>query len=83
MQYIASLFQLLESQTRRKVLFTFYPSTDISTRLELQNTTNKAIQLQTHPNIDKELFKTRSVIGLKNPAKPFPVNTGVGVLKWR
>ena len=54
-----------------------------SIRLELQNTTNKAIQLQTHPNIDKELFKTRSVIGLKNPAKPFPVNTGVGVLKWR
>lgn len=52
-------------------------------RLELQNTTNKAIQLQTHPNIDKELFKTRNVIGLKNPAKPFPVNTGVGVLKWR
>ena len=54
-----------------------------ASRLELQNTTNKAIQLQTHPNIDKELFKTRSVIGLKNPAKPFPVNTGVGVLKWR
>jgi len=52
-------------------------------RLELQNTTNKAIQLQTHPNIDKELFKTRSIIGLKNPAKPFPLNTGVGVLKWR
>jgi len=52
-------------------------------KLELQNTTNKAIQLQTHPNIDKELFKTRSVIGLKNPAKPFPLNTGVGVLKWR
>ena len=61
-----------------RVLFTFKPI-----RLELQNTTNKAIQLQTHPNIDKELFKTRSVIGLKNPAKPFPVNTGVGVLKWR
>ena len=60
------------------VFFTFP-----SIRLELQNTTNKAIQLQTHPNIDKELFKTRSVIGLKNPAKPFPVNTGVGVLKWR
>ena len=49
----------------------------------MQNTTNKAIQLQTHPNIDKELFRTRSIIGLKNPAKPFPLNTGVGVLKWR
>merc|ERR1712055_510875 len=52
-------------------------------RLELQNTENKAIQLQTHPNIDKDLFRTKSVIGLKNPAKPFPLNTGVGVLKWR
>jgi len=52
-------------------------------RLELENTTNKAVQLQTHPNIDKELFRTRSIIGLKNPAKPFPLNTGVGVLKWR
>jgi len=52
-------------------------------RLQLQNTNNKNIQLQTHPNIDKELFKGRSIIGLKNPAKPFPINTGVGVLKWR
>jgi len=52
-------------------------------RLELQNTENKAIQLQTHPNIDKDLFRSKSVIGLKNPAKPFPLNTGVGVLKWR
>ena len=52
-------------------------------KLFLQNTTNKAIQLQTHPNIDKDLFRTKCVIGLKNPAKPFPMNTGVGVLKWR
>merc|ERR550539_1310089 len=52
-------------------------------RLALENTDNKAIQLQTHPNIDKDLFRTRCVIGLKNPAKPFPMNTGVGVLKWR
>jgi hypothetical protein len=39
--------------------------------------------LQTHPNIDKDLFRTKSQIGLKNPAKPFPLNTDVGVLKWR
>ena len=52
-------------------------------RLALENTENKSIQLQTHPNIDKDLFRTRCVIGLKNPAKPFPMNTGVGVLKWR
>jgi len=52
-------------------------------KLQLQNTDNKNIQLQTHPNIDKELFRGRNIIGLKNPAKPFPLNTGVGVLKWR
>ena len=43
----------------------------------------KGIQLQTHPNIDKELLKVKNQIGLKNPAKPFPLNTDVGVLKWR
>jgi len=52
-------------------------------KLKLQSTNNKNIQLQTHPNIDKELFRSKTVIGLKNPAKPFPLNTGVGVLKWR
>ena len=52
-------------------------------KLQLQSTQNKNIQLQTHPNIDKDLFRSKNVIGLKNPAKPFPLNTGVGVLKWR
>lgn len=49
----------------------------------LDNNDSHGIQLQTHPNVDKELFKTHSIIGLKNPAKPFPMNTDVGVLKWR
>jgi hypothetical protein len=33
--------------------------------------------------VDKNLFKNNSVIGLKDPSKSFPVNTDVGVLKWR
>lgn len=52
-------------------------------KLKLQGATNKNIQTQTHPNIDKELFRSKTMIGLKNPAKPFPLNSGVGVLKWR
>ncbi|XP_032672676.1 coatomer subunit delta [Odontomachus brunneus] len=43
----------------------------------------RGIQLQTHPNVDKELFRSRGQIGLKVPTKPFPLNTDVGVLKWR
>lgn len=52
-------------------------------KIMLENNDQRGIQLQTHPNIDKELFKTKSQIGLKNPTKPFPMNTDVGVLKWR
>lgn len=52
-------------------------------RVVLDNKDTRGIQLQTHPNVDKELFKMKSQIGLKNPSKPFPLNTDVGVLKWR
>lgn len=52
-------------------------------RVSLENKDQRGIQLQTHPNVDKELFKMKSQIGLKNPAKPFPLQTDVGVLKWR
>lgn len=52
-------------------------------RVQLENKDTRGIQLQTHPNVDKELFRTRGQIGLKVPTKPFPLNTDVGVLKWR
>ncbi|XP_023288486.1 coatomer subunit delta [Orussus abietinus] len=52
-------------------------------RVQLENRDSRGIQLQTHPNVDKELFRTRGQIGLKTPSKPFPLNTDVGVLKWR
>ncbi|KAK9881564.1 hypothetical protein WA026_016439 [Henosepilachna vigintioctopunctata] len=52
-------------------------------RVQLENQDNRGVQLQTHPNVDKELFKLRSQIGLKQPSKPFPIRTDVGVLKWR
>lgn len=49
----------------------------------MRNNDTKGIQLQTHPNVDKKLFLASSVIGLKNPEKPFPLNQDIGVLKWR
>lgn len=52
-------------------------------KIQLENNDKKGIQLQTHPNVDKDLFRSKSQIGLKNPTKPFPINTDVGVLKWR
>lgn len=52
-------------------------------RVQLENKDTKGVQLQTHPNVDKELFRMQGQIGLKIPSKPFPINTDVGVLKWR
>jgi hypothetical protein len=43
----------------------------------------RGAQVQPHPNIDKQLFNSSHVVALKNPDKPFPVNTDIGVLKWR
>ncbi|XP_011703527.1 PREDICTED: coatomer subunit delta [Wasmannia auropunctata] len=52
-------------------------------RVQVENGDTRGIQLQTHPNVDKELFRAHGQIGLKVPTKPFPLNTDVGVLKWR
>ncbi|KAF4085956.1 hypothetical protein AMELA_G00100970 [Ameiurus melas] len=52
-------------------------------RLHINNNDKKGVQLQTHPNVDKKLFTAESLIGLKNPEKSFPLNSDVGVLKWR
>ena len=49
----------------------------------MDNRDSRGIQIQTHPNVDKELFRTKQHIALKNATKPFPLNTDVGVLKWR
>ncbi|XP_017316050.1 archain 1a [Ictalurus punctatus] len=52
-------------------------------RLLITNNDKQGVQLQTHPNVDKKLFTAESIIGLKNPEKSFPLNSDVGVLKWR
>jgi len=44
---------------------------------------NPGFQFKTHPNIDKQLFANESSLGLRDPTRPFPVGSAVGVLKWR
>jgi len=52
-------------------------------RIAVRNSDNRNLQIQTNPNIDKNLFKNNSVIGLRDPSKSFPIGTDIGVLKWR
>ena len=44
---------------------------------------NAGFQFKTHPNIDKAVWSSSSVLGLKDPSRPFPTNSALGVLKWR
>ncbi|CAH0718502.1 unnamed protein product, partial [Brenthis ino] len=51
--------------------------------VHVDNKDSRPLQLQTHPNVDKEAFRTEGVIRLKQAQRPFPLNSDVGVLKWR
>jgi len=39
--------------------------------------------VQTHPNVDKKLYSSSSIVALKDASKSFPPGQDVGVLKWR
>lgn len=40
-------------------------------------------QFKTHPNIDKQLYANDQVLGLRDPERPFPTGSALGILKWR
>lgn len=48
------------------------------------NPKDKSLQFKTHPNIDKNLFLSSSVISLRDQKKAFPFNDqSLAVLRWR
>ncbi|CAH0598725.1 unnamed protein product [Chrysodeixis includens] len=51
--------------------------------VHVDNKDTRPLQLQTHPNVDKEAFRASGVIGLKQSQRAFPLHSDVGVLKWR
>ncbi|KAJ3261321.1 hypothetical protein HK103_005929 [Boothiomyces macroporosus] len=54
-------------------------------RVKLGVTFNQELGLQfkTHPNVDKGLWGSNSVLALRDPNRPFPVAQPLGILKWR
>eukprot|EP00002_Diphylleia_rotans_P005328 TRINITY_DN1445_c0_g1_i1.p1 TRINITY_DN1445_c0_g1~~TRINITY_DN1445_c0_g1_i1.p1 ORF type:complete len:515 (+),score=145.97 TRINITY_DN1445_c0_g1_i1:114-1658(+) len=52
-------------------------------RIALQQGNVKNYMMKTHPNINKTAFQEDGTIVLKDPSRPYPTNTPVGVLKWR
>ena len=60
-----------------------YP-VDYTSANEIESTRSTDVTtFQTHPNIDKRGFQETGVVAMKQAGRPFPLNTDVGVLKWR
>ncbi|XP_021752481.1 coatomer subunit delta-1-like [Chenopodium quinoa] len=54
--------------------------------VQVESGNKPSILFKTHPNINKELFSNESILGLKDPNRPFPTGQsvdGVGLLKWK
>ncbi|KAI2626536.1 anaphase-promoting complex, cyclosome, subunit 4-domain-containing protein [Hypoxylon sp. NC1633] len=52
-------------------------------KLNLVANASHGAQFRTHPNVDRGLFTSSKAIQMSNVARGFPVNIGVGVLRWR
>ena len=55
---------------------------DACIRVRIETGDNAGFQFKTHPNIDKALYGD-SLLGLKDPERPFPIGNPLGILKWR
>mmetsp|Transcript_30628 Transcript_30628/g.66846 ORF Transcript_30628/g.66846 Transcript_30628/m.66846 type:complete len:543 (-) Transcript_30628:189-1817(-) len=56
---------------------------DAFIHIHIEAGANKGFQFKTHPNIDKGLYSRNNTLGLKDPNRPFPAGSPLGVLKWR
>jgi hypothetical protein len=56
---------------------------DACIRVGISSGENKNFQFKTHPNIDKAQYSNNNMLCLKDPSKPFPVGSELGILKWR
>ena len=60
-----------------------YQEEELRVRVAVAAGDNAGFQFKTHPNIDKTLYAEQSVLGLKDPSRPFPAGNPLGILKWR
>ncbi|XP_074294480.1 coatomer subunit delta-like isoform X2 [Silene latifolia] len=59
---------------------------DAYLHVQVESKNDPRVVFKTHPNVNKELFSTENILGLKDENRPFPTGQsgdGVGLLKWR
>ncbi len=50
---------------------------DAFVKVAISSGANKGFQFKTHPNIDKGIYTSDNVLGLKDPSRPFPTGEAV------
>jgi len=58
-------------------------STLTQVKINLATGDMRGAQLNSHPRVDKTVFKNDKVIQLQDTSKGFPVNNSIGVMRWR
>ncbi|KAI7898749.1 uncharacterized protein BX663DRAFT_523977 [Cokeromyces recurvatus] len=51
--------------------------------LGLKTSDDASIQFKTHPNVDKNAWKERHVVQMRDLSRPFPTNQSLEVVKWK
>ncbi|KAI8928048.1 hypothetical protein BC831DRAFT_450206 [Entophlyctis helioformis] len=52
-------------------------------RLSVSHASDPNLRFTTHPKVDKDLWASNSVIGLRDPAGAYPVGQALGILRWK
>eukprot|EP00741_Cyanophora_paradoxa_P012376 tig00020610_g11958.t1 len=52
-------------------------------KLLVKQGANKGYQFKAHPNVDKNALSNDNALMLKDPSRPFPTGSPLGILKWR
>eukprot|EP00992_Anisonema_acinus_P013518 TRINITY_DN8788_c0_g1_i1.p1 TRINITY_DN8788_c0_g1~~TRINITY_DN8788_c0_g1_i1.p1 ORF type:complete len:503 (+),score=91.17 TRINITY_DN8788_c0_g1_i1:53-1561(+) len=74
-------FQSLE--VKGDMFLTVSDSSNAAVKVHLNKDHNADYAWKTHPNINKMAFTKDRVLSLKDPSKPFPVGSSLGILRWR
>jgi hypothetical protein len=74
-------FQSVE--VKGDMFLTVSDSSCASIRVCLNREQNNAYAWKTHPNINKASWTKDRVLALKDPSKPFPIGTALGIVRWR
>lgn len=54
-----------------------------SVKLQVSHNADQQLQFKTHPNVDKALWASESLIALRDASRTYPLSQPLGILRWK